>query len=283
MWFLAGRMMKAAALVVVVVTATASNSYAEPAPASDASAKVPCSQHSAQRKYVYQPHTSWKSYLGFTEELDSIIARLICSKEGEEAAKMISRPKNTVGLVGNLKVIFDGDILLQNKFYTAENLKDIFNLEEVAVFDDRDGAERHISISGGVSDSVSPRIQTSERFGGSMRGAGFGGGKTIHQSGVVAAAINFGIYKGGPSFEATLKIFSKRFVLVPPQPSPHGGPGAPTAPHGNRTLRYRQVDDQIEKAITVGFNRNAELSRVIIEIKRNKNDGESESQRDLPP
>ncbi|WP_175756616.1 hypothetical protein [Burkholderia ambifaria] len=149
MWFLAGRMMKAAALVVVVVTATASNSYAEPAPASDASAKVPCSQHSAQRKYVYQPHTSWKSYLGFTEELDSIIARLICSKEGEEAAKMISRPKNTVGLVGNLKVIFDGDILLQNKFYTAENLKDIFNLEEVAVFDDRDGAERHISISGG--------------------------------------------------------------------------------------------------------------------------------------
>ncbi|MBG0881341.1 MULTISPECIES: hypothetical protein [Burkholderia] len=133
---------------------------------------------------MYQPHTSWKSYLGFTEELDSIIVRLICSKEGGGATKMTSRPKNAVDLVGNFKVIFDGDLLLQDKFYKIENMKDIFNLEMVSVIEQRDGAGRDISISGNVSDSVFQRIKTSEFFGGSAPGARFGGGKTIHQSGM---------------------------------------------------------------------------------------------------
>lgn len=46
-------------------------------------------------------------------------------------------------------------------------------------------------------------------------------------------------------------------------------------------MQYQQVDDQIEKTIAVGFNQNAELSSVLIEIKRNKNDDETEGQRKL--
>ncbi|MFI2757231.1 hypothetical protein, partial [Streptococcus suis] len=67
---------------------------------------------------------------------------------------MISQPKIPVDIVNNLKVIFDSDLLLRDKFYTEANLKDIFNLEVASVIEKSDGAERNTSISGSVSDLV---------------------------------------------------------------------------------------------------------------------------------
>ncbi|WP_232518018.1 hypothetical protein, partial [Burkholderia ambifaria] len=188
---------------------------------------------------------------------------------GEEVTQMISRPKTPVEFAQNLKVIFDDDRLLQDAFYTETNLKDIFNLEMVSVIEKSDGVEQDISISGNVSDSVFPRIKTSEFFGGSAPGARFGGGKTIHQSGMVTAALNFGMYKGGPDFDAAMKIFANKFVRLPSEPFPHGGAGAPTAPHGSETWRCQQIDGQYEKTITIGFNSAGKLSNVLIELKKN--------------
>ncbi|WP_141685047.1 hypothetical protein [Burkholderia stabilis] len=259
--------MKAATLAVVVATAAASNSYAQPT--SDAPATVPNSQNSVQPKYVSQLNAPWKIYQRYRGELDSLIARSISQEAGEEVAKIISRPKTSGDFARNLKIIFDRALLLQDVFYTERNLKDIFNLEEVSIFSDSDSDSRRISIMASVPGSVIPRRIISKASGWSVAGANFVGGMTIYQSGKANASINFGIYKGGPDFEATLKIFAKKFVRVLPQPSPHGGPGAATASYGNETLRYQQVDNQIEKTITIGFNPDAELSNVLIEFERN--------------
>jgi hypothetical protein len=75
--------------------------------------------------------------------------------------------------------------------------------------------------------------------------------------------------KGGPDFDEALRIFNKKFVRVPPMPSPHGGPLPSTAHHGNESWRYLHVAEQTEKVVTLGFNPAGELSAVIIEMKKN--------------
>ncbi|UEP38097.1 hypothetical protein LL998_19230 [Burkholderia ambifaria] len=264
--------MKAVTAAAVATATVVSNiSYAQPVPvpASDASATLPGGLRYVQPEGAPQMSPVLKSILNTAQQTDSSIENSVPPKVSEEVNQMISQPKIPVDLVNNLKVIFDGDLLLQDTFYTEANLKDIFNLEVASVIEKSDGAERDISISGSVSDSVFPRVKTSEFFGGSAAGARFGGGKTIHQSGAVTAALNFGMYKGGPDFNVAMKIFANKFVRLPSEPFPHGGPGAPTAPHGSETWRCHQVDGEYERTITVGFNSAGNLSNILIEVKKN--------------
>lgn len=260
--------MKAVTAAAVATATVASNiSYAQPVQATDLPASLPGGLRYAQPDDAPQMAPALTSSLNSVQRAGSLTTQSVFPQGGKEVTQMISKPKTPLEFVHNLKVIFDGDLLLQDAFYTEENLKNIFNLEEVSVFDEVKGADRQISIMASVPGSVIPRRKVSGALGGSIPGAQFGGGKTTSQSGAETAVINFGIHEGGPDFNATQQIFRNEFVRVPPQPSPHGGPGAATAPHGNETWRYQLVDIRIEKAITVGFNPAGELSRIIIDIK----------------
>ncbi|MGY6242761.1 hypothetical protein [Burkholderia ambifaria] len=55
---------------------------------------------------------------------------------------------------------------------------------------------------------------------------------------------------------------------LPPQPSPHGGLAAATAPDGNETWQYQQADGQLERAIAIGFKSVGEFYSVLIKIKK---------------
>ena len=61
----------------------------------------------------------------------------VSPQAGEEVSHMISRPKTPTEYARNLKFIFDHDLLLQDEFYMEANLKDIFNLEEVSIINER--------------------------------------------------------------------------------------------------------------------------------------------------
>ncbi|WP_175693993.1 hypothetical protein [Burkholderia ambifaria] len=262
--------MKAVTAAAVATATVASNiSYAQPVPASDAPAMLPGSLHYVQPEDAPQMVPVLTSHLNSAQQAGSPTNQSVSPQGEEEVMQMISMPKTPVEFAQNLKVIFDGDLLLQDVFYTEVNLKDIFSLENVNIDNSIEESEQNISISGGVSSSIFPRIKTSALFGGSTAGAQFVGGK-IEQSGAIRAGLNFGMYKGGPDFYAATKIFEKKFVRVPPEPSPHGGPGAATAPHGNETWKFEQVDDKTERAITIGFNSAGSLSNVIIQIKKIK-------------
>lgn len=262
--------MKAITATAVATATVASNiSYAQPAPVSDMPATLPGSLRYAHPEDAPQMVPALTSHLNSAQQAGSPKNQFVSPQGGEEVTQMISRPKTPVEFAQNLRVIFDDDLLLQDAFYTEVNLKDIFNLENINIDNSIKGSEQNISISGNVSDTIFPRIKTSEFFGGSTSGAQFVGGK-IDQSGAIRAGLNFGMYEGGPDFDASTKIFEKKFVRVPPQPSPHGGPGAATAPHGSETWKFEQVDDQTERAITIGFNSAGRLSSVLIQIKKIK-------------
>ncbi|NIF41173.1 hypothetical protein F3J14_09795 [Burkholderia sp. Tr-862] len=77
---------------------------------------------------------------------------------------------------------------------------------------------------------------------------------------LIRTRLNFGIYEGSPGFDVIAKMFQKKFVRVPPQPSPRGGPAAAMALHENETWQYQQVDGQLERAITIASARPANLT-----------------------
>jgi hypothetical protein len=75
--------------------------------------------------------------------------------------------------------------------------------------------------------------------------------------------------EGGPSFDETWKIFEGKFSKLDPQPhGTFGGPLPTRVPHGNESWRRQWVDGQSEKTLTLSFNRDAELSHILIEIKK---------------
>jgi hypothetical protein len=262
--------MKAVTAAAVATATVASNiGYAQPTPNSDMPAALPEGLRYVQPEDAPHVSSALTSNLSSVQQASSPIAQSVSPQSGEEVQQMISRPKTPVEFVKNLKVIFDDDLLLQDGFYTEANLKDIFSLEKVNIDKRTEDSEQNISISGSVSDSIFPRIKTSEFLGGSTPSAQFVGGK-IDQSELIRAGLNFGMYEGGPDFDAATKIFERKFVRVPPQPSPHGGPGAATALHGNETWKFEQVNDQTDKTITIGFNPAGSLSSVLIQIKKIK-------------
>ncbi|WP_175756631.1 hypothetical protein [Burkholderia ambifaria] len=262
--------MKAVTAVAVATATVASNiSYAQPVPASDLLVALPGSLGYTRPDDTPQIAPALSSHLSSTQQADLTTSQSVLRENGKEVGKMIFRPKTPVEFAQNLKIIFDGDLLLQDSFYTEDNLSDIFSLEKVNIDNDIEDSEKNISISGAVSDSIFPRIKASEFFGGSASGAHFVGGKLV-QAEFVRAGLNFHMYVGGPDFYAATKIFEKKFVRVLPQPSPHGGPGLATAPHGNETWKFEQVDGQVNRAITIGFNSAGSLSSVLIQIKKIK-------------
>lgn len=156
--------MKAVTAAAVATATVASNiTYAQPMPASDLPVALPGSLRYAQAENGPQRAPALTSQLNSVRQAASPTNQSVSPQGGEEVTKMISRPKTPVEFVQNLKAIFDGDLLLQDGFYTEENLKDIFNLEKVNVDNNIEDSGKNISISGSVSDSIFPRIKTSDR------------------------------------------------------------------------------------------------------------------------
>jgi len=266
--------MKAVPIIVATTVTVASNlSYAQPALTFDLQAVLPGSLRFVQPENAPQMIPALTSHLNSVQQTSSPANQSVSQKGGEGVTQMISRPKNPIEFAENLKVIFDGNLLLQDAFYTDANLKDVFNLEEVSIFDDAESGERQISIMASVPAAAIPRVKVSESGGESIAGANFVGGKKFLKNGSISAGLNFSLYGEGPDFGVTEKIFAEKFVRLPDEPSPHGGPPAATAPHGNETWKYRQVGCQMEKEVIIGFNPAGVLSSVLIEIKKNNNQG----------
>jgi hypothetical protein len=188
----------------------------------------------------------------------------------EEVSQMIVRPKNKIELAKNLKYIFDHDLQLQDEFYTEASLKDVFNFDAMVInkSEDDNGDRRILVLANGLSATFpDPKIPGSTN---SMPGADLAAGKTIYQTGAITAYINFSMNEGGPSFDETWKIFEGKFSNLDPQPhGTFGGPLPTRVPHGNGSWRRQWVDGQSEKTLTLSFNRDAELSHILIEIKNN--------------
>jgi len=262
--------MKAMTVAAVATATVASNiSYAQPAPVFHMPTALPGSLRYLQPEDAPQMKPALTSHLNSAQQTSPPENQSVSSKGGKGVARMISKPKTPIEFVRNFKVIFDNDLLLQDAFYAEVNLKDIFNLESLKVSNRIDGSGKSISIVGRVSEEIFPRIKASEFFGGSTSGADFVGGRT-DQLESIRGGLNFGMYEGGPDFDAAMKIFGKIFFLVPPQPSPHGGPSAATASHGNETWKFEQVDERTDRAITIGFIPAGRLSSVLIQVKKTK-------------
>jgi hypothetical protein len=187
---------------------------------------------------------------------------------GMEVTQMISRPKLPVEIAINLKYIFDHDLLLQGDFFSGVRVEEIFNATEVKVINTDEDAKKRSNVSATKFDAVFPRAIATEVSSGSIKSATLWAGKTLHDSGLVTAGLNFSMKEGGPNFSETQRIFGADFALVPSRPFMHGGPLPATALHGNEAWVFRLVTGEIKRDITLGFNRAGELSAVIIGINQ---------------
>jgi hypothetical protein len=187
---------------------------------------------------------------------------------GEEARHMISRPTTPIEYARNLKFIFDHDLLLQDQFYAEANLKDVFNLEEVSIINERNVAKRDFLILERLPISIFPRMESSDYVDGLTPAADFVGGKRGGADGTVTAGINFYMGESGPSFDETWRIFGEKFVRLDPMPHPHGSPPAAKAPHGNESWRYQLSGENAEKMVTLSFNPAGQLGRINLEVRK---------------
>ena len=187
---------------------------------------------------------------------------------GEKMSHMISRPKTPTEYARNLKFIFEHELSLQDSFYAESNLKDVFNLEEVSVFEEGDGRKRSYSISAQLPYSAFPRIKSTDYPDGLTPSVHFVGGKRYGVDGEIAAGINFGMGETGPTFDETRQIFGENFTRLAPMPSPHGGPPPAKDPHGNQSWKLELTDGKTEKKITLSFNPVGRLNNILIEIDK---------------
>jgi hypothetical protein len=187
----------------------------------------------------------------------------------EEVSQMIVRPKNQIELAKNLKFIVDHDLELKDEFYTEATLKDVFNFDAMVINkSEDDNGDRRILVLANELSTIFPQSKIPGSTN-SIPGAQLGAGKTIYRTGAITAYINFGMNEGGPSFDETWKIFGSKFSKLAPQPhGTFGGPLPTRVSHGNESWRRQWVDGQSEKTLTLSFNRDAELSHILIEIKK---------------
>jgi hypothetical protein len=239
-----------ATVALTTVTVASNLSYAQPAAPPEAPA-------------------STTSGLKYVQVVKSPTTQSVPPHTSEEVSQMISRPETPVEFVRNIKLIFDNNVLLKDELYSEINLKNVFNLESVHITRgvEQDGSDR-ISISSSHFLSIFPWVAIPGRVD-LTPSAQLVGGKAVHQTGLVTAGINFFMDEGGPDFEESQKVFSEAFIRLPPEPSPHGGPPSATAPHGNETWQYKQMDDHSEKTLTIGFDPAGRLSSVRIDVKKN--------------
>jgi hypothetical protein len=207
--------------------------------------------------------------LKYVQAASSSTVESVPPQAAEKVSQMISRPQTPVEFIRNFKFIFDNNLLLKDAFYSEANLKNVFSLESVHVTDavEQNGDDQ-ISISSSHFLSIFPWVAIPGRIDLTPT-AQLVGGKAVHQTGLVTAGINFFMDEGGPDFEESQKVFSEAFIRLPPEPSPHGGPPSATAPHGNETWQYKQMDDHSEKTLTIGFDPAGRLSSVRIDVKKN--------------
>jgi hypothetical protein len=133
---------------------------------------------------------------------------------------------------------------------------------------DTASGDRNISVVSSKFSSVFPQLKVSGNTD-FLPGANLTGGKTTYKTGVVVAAINFSMDQGGPSFDETWKIFGDNFSKLDSQfPGTFGSPPPARVPHGNENWRRQWSVGKTEKILTLGFNRDAELSSIIIEIRK---------------
>jgi hypothetical protein len=196
------------------------------------------------------------------------------SQAREEVSQMIVRPKNKMELAKNLKFIVDHDLELNDDFYTEATLKDAFNFDN-AIIDSTSNAngDRRISVLANELSSIFPQPDTSEGVDPIPK-AFLGAVKTSSAAGVITTSVNFRMDSGGPSFEETWKVFGGKFIeLIPELPPLHGGGLPARVPHGDEKWRREWVDDKSEKMLTLAFNRDAELSAIIFDAKKQEKRG----------
>jgi hypothetical protein len=192
----------------------------------------------------------------------------------EEVSQMIVRPKDQIELAKNIKYIFDHDLELQDEFYTETSLKDAFNFDKV-IIDSTNNAngDRRISVLANELSSIFPQPDTA-RDSHLVPKAFLGAVKTSSAAGTITSSVNFRMDSGGPGFEETWKVFGGKFIkLIPELPPLHGGGLPARVPHGNENWRREWVDDKSEKMLTLAFNRDAELSAIIFDAKKQEKRG----------
>lgn len=185
---------------------------------------------------------------------------------GMEVTQMISRPKLPIEIAINLKYIFDHDLLLQDDFYSEAHVEEIFNATEVRVIETEEDTKKKINVSTTRFEAVFPRITATDESSGSIKRPTLWAGRTLHSSGFVTAGLHFSMAEGGPTFSESQKIFGAGFSLLRSGPFPRGGPLPATASHGNEAWKAILVTGEINRDITLVFNRAGELSAVIIGI-----------------
>jgi hypothetical protein len=192
----------------------------------------------------------------------------------EKVSQMIVRPRNQIELAKNIKYIFDHDLELQDEFYTETSLKDAFNFDKV-IIDSTDNAngDRRISVLANELSSIFPQPDTAPDSH-LVPKAFLGIVKTSSAAGTITSSVNFRMDSGGPGFEETWKVFGGKFIkLIPELPPLHGGGLPARVPHGNENWRREWVDDKSEKMLTLAFNRDAELSAIIFDAKKQEKRG----------
>ncbi|HEV7833768.1 MAG TPA: hypothetical protein VGP09_10370 [Caballeronia sp.] len=197
-----------------------------------------------------------------------LLVQSVFPQTREEVSQMIIRPKNQIELAKNLKFILDHDLELKDDFYTESSLIDAFNLDEV-IIDKTDNENGDIRVSV-ISNRFSAIFPKRTNSGGTnfVPTVHMSIGKTTHSTGLISAGINFGMDEGGPKFDETWKIFGNEFTKLDPLfPGTYGGPLPARAFHGNESWRRKWVSDNLEKTLTLSFNRDAELSNILIEVK----------------
>lgn len=183
---------------------------------------------------------------------------------------MIVGPKNQREIFENLKYVVDHDLILQDSFYDEATLKNIFGLDSIDCTDEVIDGDRKILILSNAFSTLFQKIYGSGYVNANIN-ANLTGGKTTSKNGQIDAGINFYMSSGGPSFPETQFMFENKLVKLDPQfPGMYGRPQSARVPHGNETWRQRWTSNNLEKVLTLGFNNDAELARVIIEIYKNK-------------
>ncbi|CAB3759021.1 hypothetical protein [Paraburkholderia solisilvae] len=261
--------MKPVTTAAVATAAVASQlSYAQPAIPLNPLVVMASQLNYAQSQNKPEMHSAMASGLNDSQSAGPQSAPFVSLSMSKERDEMISRPKTATEFVLNLKVIFDQDLLLNDDFYNEENLKNVFNLDDVDVDRARNqNGEHQISLITSRFHSIFPR-EYIPGVTNPVAGAQMVAGKTIHRSGLVTAAVNFGTLHGGPDFDETTRIFGRDFVYLPPMPNPHRVTPPATAPHGNEHWRYQEVSEGTERTITILFDPAGNLSDILIEISR---------------
>jgi hypothetical protein len=103
--------------------------------------------------------------------------------------RLIPRPKKPIEFAININYIFDHDLLLKDTFYSEKNLKDVFDLRNVFIANDKDG----ISVISSEFAGIFPKKVVPGYSNGSLPSASLVIRKSTQSSGLITAGLNFGM------------------------------------------------------------------------------------------